>query len=159
MRGDIVLAFNYGQNLQFSLLCFQKSKKIFDPADHDQPSRKRKVSDSIVPCGNTQSTFTSTNVTMPVLSSPRSSQGVRQTSVVTTSPTMRGASANITKTSMISPNASGSQSSSNPVKSFAIKRENACMYCGLDTPKHKKGRIEHLLRCKDCVNIGKINLK
>ena len=49
----------------------------------------------------------------------------------------------------------GSPSSNNQIKSIAIKRENACMYCGLDTPKQKKGRVEHLLKCKDCVNIGK----
>ena len=47
-----------------------------------------------------------------------------------------------------------SPSPNNQIKSIAIKRENACMYCGLDTPKQKKGRIEHLLKCKECVNIG-----
>ena len=128
----------------------QKSKKIFDPADHDQPARKRKTSDSTGTSPvNNQSAFTSTSVTIPVLS-PRSSQGMRQPNVGT-SPSSRGAA--VTPKLYVS---HASQVSGNSLKSIAIKRENACMYCGLDTPKQRAGRVEHLLKCKDCINIGKL---
>ena len=129
----------------------QKSKKIFDPADHDQPSRKRKASDPLP--GSSPSSYTSANSSLPNSSSPRSSQIPRQTSGQAASPSGRGA--HFRKDSSIANSIrSGSPSPNNPIKSIAIKRENACMYCGLDTPKQKKGRIEHLLKCKDCVNIG-----
>ena len=135
-------------------LFFQKSKKIFDPADHDQPSRKRKASDSIAGPGSSPSSYTSTNSSFPNSSSPRSNQTNRQTSGPSASPSS-GRGPHFSKNSnMVNSIHSGSPSSISSVKSLAIKRENACMYCGLDTPKQKKGRIEHLLKCKDCVNIG-----
>ena len=130
----------------------QKCKKIFDPADHDQPSRKRKVSDSSAAPGNGQSTLNST----AALSGLGLNRGTSQITVGSKSLTIRTTSA--TKSNKNISNDSNSPSSSNSMRSLAINRENACMYCGLDTPKHKKGRIEHLLKCKDCVNIGESSL-
>ena len=129
----------------------QKSKKIFDPADHDQPSRKRKASDPLP--GGSPSSYTSANSSLPNSSSPRSNQIPRQTGGQAASPSGRGAHFR-KDNALVNSIRSGSPSLNSQIKSIAIKRENACMYCGLDTPKQKKGRIEHLLKCKDCVNIG-----
>ena len=104
--------------------------------------------------GSSPSSYTSTNSSLQNSSSPRSNQIARQTSGQAASPSGRGPHFS-KNSSMVNSVHSGSPSSNNQIKSIAIKRENACMYCGLDTPKQKKGRVEHLLKCKDCVNIGK----
>ena len=128
----------------------QKSKKIFDPSEQDQPSRKRKGSESSG--GYSQSAFPqASNAALSNSCSPRSGQVARQNNA-SLSPSIRGGAGSSIKASSVT---SSSTTLNNPLKSLAIKRENACMYCGLDTPKQKRGRLEHLLRCKDCVNIGK----
>ena len=136
-----------------SIIFQQKSKKIFDPSEQDQPSRKRKGSESSGGLGYSQSAFPqASNAGLSNSTSPRSGQVARQNNA-SLSPSIRGAAGSSTKTISVT---SSPSTLSNPLKSLAIKRENACMYCGLDTPKQKRGRLEHLLRCKDCVNIGKI---
>ena len=83
-------------------LLLQKSRKIFDPADHDQP-RKRKAAS-------------------PVVNVVDSNSAAAPPPVTTSSSLIDG---------------------------------SGCIYCGLTSPKQRKGgRQEALVRCKDCQTTG-----
>ena len=90
-------------------LLLQKSRKIFDPADHDQP-RKRKAVSPVV------------NVLDSNAAAPPAVAAAVVASVTTTSSLIDG---------------------------------SGCIYCGLTSPKQRKGgRQEALVRCKDCQTTG-----
>ena len=98
------------------LSLLQKSRKIFDPADHDQP-RKRKAASPVVNVVDSNSAAAPQATTPPAMPVTTSSS----------SPLIDG---------------------------------SGCIYCGLTSPKQRKGgRQESLVRCKDCPTSGLYHLR
>ena len=95
------------------LSLLQKSRKIFDPADHDQPRKRKAVS--------------------PVVNVLDSNAAAPPASVASAA---ANAAASVTTTS-------------------SLIDGSGCIYCGLTSPKQRKGgRQEALVRCKDCQTTG-----
>ena len=107
-------------------MSLQKSRKIFDPADHEQPVRKRGKISSSSPPPTLSSNFNGVeaNVSVDSVSSPP----------------------NLTSEH-------GGASTSGGIAGGRVKRHTEiCTECY--SAKNKLGKKEALVRCRDCPTIG-----